>query len=232
MTFLIALKTLLASKVVAVGAGTALVAGGVAVAAPDVFLLEPASDSELEIADVEEEPGEDETEDGEATVPADGEPTNESDDDTEPAPAETNDDEVNGEGSDDESPEDAPDTERVLEDDESGPSEQGLANRSATANAVQDVIAERKADPEAFESGRQFGQAVSEAARGANGSSDKAARGEGANNGNRGNARGGGEDEATPEDEPERLEPSSVDQDAKPGNGNGKRPAHAGGPKR
>ena len=51
----------------------------------------------------------------------------------------------------------------VVEDEgEEGPDEAGLENRSDTANRVHEVIAER----DTFESGRDFGQAVSSAARG------------------------------------------------------------------
>ena len=45
---------------------------------------------------------------------------------------------------------------------EEGPDEAGLENRSDTANRVQEVVSER----DSYESGRDFGQAVSSAARG------------------------------------------------------------------
>lgn len=54
-------------------------------------------------------------------------------------------------------------------DDESGePDEAGLENRSDTANRVQEVVAER----DSYESGREFGAAVSSAASGDDGEDD------------------------------------------------------------
>ena len=155
MPILLALKAIIASKAVAVGAGTALVAGGLAAGAQDVFLFESVAADGIVI----------EGSDGTPEEPLVEEPLVEEPLVEEPLVEEPLVEEPVVEEPVVEEPviEEPVIEERVVEEPAvEGSDGQGEANRSETANRVHEVIAER----DTFESGRDFGKAVSRAARG------------------------------------------------------------------
>jgi hypothetical protein len=251
MTFLLALKAVLASKVVAVGAGTALVAGGLAVAAPDTFLLEPASSDEVvageEEPTTEEGPEEPlvETEEPEDTsVEEPVEVVDEEQNTEEESCPEVTDEGVIDEGVTTDEVDGSCEVELPIEDGESSEEveedvEEEADERSQTAKDVHRALTATDENPEGLSPGDEgFGQAVAAnaKARGGNGKAvSEAARGKKHGDAVDGEDEGDGTPEtgdATPETGEElptgedtvedELTTQSSDGSAGKGNGNGK----------